>query len=261
MADRSPAATALGTTPAQGTGGFAMTVNLSAAARKLFRRFAALASVSAAVALLGFPANQAKADAFTFRACTSNDPVSVNIGIAQMSVTLSDLGSGQVRFDFFNAGAESSSLAQVYFDDGPFSGLGSLVDADDGVGGDSGVDFSTASGSLNLPSGENCPDGTFDATAGFKADPAGPVKGVNPGEQLGIIFNLESGETFDDVESDLASGEFRIGIHVIAYDNGESETYVSGPSDGGTIITEPTTLVIFGLGLLALGISRRRRRA
>ena len=56
----------------------------------------------------------------------------------------------------------------------------------------------------------------FVTTLGFSADSDPPVQslGVNPGESLGIIFDLQPGGTFADVVGELASGALRIGIHV-----------------------------------------------
>ena len=115
------------------------------------------------------------------------------IGEAQLYVELSDLGS-QVEFMFTNIGPEASSIIDVYFDDGTLLGIASISNTL------SLVEFSQLASPPDLPGGNNVSP-PFATTAGFSADsdpPAQPL-GVNPGESLGITFDLQSGGIFDDV--------------------------------------------------------------
>ena len=122
-------------------------------------------------------------------------------------------------------------------------GISGLIDADEG-GGDSGVDFSPGASPGNLPSG-NTVDPAFETTKDFLADSDPPVShnGVNPGESLGIIFDLAGvvdGDetyygTYSDVINELNNGDLRIGIHVQGFSSGGSEAFVNG---GKTTITE-----------------------
>jgi hypothetical protein len=74
---------------------------------------------------------------------------------------------------------------------------------------------------------------------------------VRPGEWVAINFMLQGGQTFADVISELGDGTLRIGIHVIAFGSGGSESFINVPEPG------PASLLGFAaLGLLAL---RRRR--
>jgi hypothetical protein len=82
--------------------------------------------------------------------------------------------------------------------------------------------------------------------------------GVNPGESLGVIFDLQAGKDFqsvlDALELGFAEGGLVIGIHVQGFANGESESFITHE-----MIPLPmgATLGLAGLAPLAL---RRRRR-
>jgi hypothetical protein len=171
-----------------------------------------------------------QAEILTFNNCSTNNAGDVTIGEAQMEVEVTDLGNGQVLFTFRNLGPNASSIADVYFDDGTLLGIADLIDADQNSG-DAGVDFSQGASPGDLPAGNNCPGGAFQATAGFTADSDPPTQpnGVNPNESLGVIFDLQAGQTFADVLTDLSTGALRIGIHVQGYASGGSESFVNNP--------------------------------
>src|SRR5262249_35598988 len=98
----------------------------------------------------------------------------------------------------------------------------------------------------------------FVTSAGFSADSNPPVQpnGVNPGETLGITFNLQAGRSFSDVTSELASGELRVGVHVQGYANGGSESFVNLASP----VPEGPILLSLLSGLAVLGVVRRKRQ-
>jgi hypothetical protein len=198
--------------------------------------------------------NAASAVTINFECLTNNNAGDCAIGEAQMSVDLTDYGNDQVLFSFYNTGSEASSIEGVYFDDGTLLGIASLIDADDGVGGDDGVDFSEGASPGELPGAQNA-DPVFETTAGFLADSDTPIpkEGVNPGEWLGIVFDLQPGVTYADTVAALGT-DLRIGIHVIDFASGGSESFVS------TVIPVPAAVWLFGSGLLGLvGMARRRR--
>jgi hypothetical protein len=167
-------------------------------------------------------------------------------------VEVTDLGGGQVLFDFMNVGPNASSITDVYFDDGTLLGIAGLIDADDGIGGDPGVDFSPGASPPDLP-GANNVSPAFQTTAGFSADSDPPAQpnGVNSGQMLGIVFDLQGGGTFADILAELTNGDLRIGLHVQGFTGGGSESFVNNP------IPEPTTALLFGLGLAGLAARRR----
>ena len=190
--------------------------------------------------------------ALGFSCITGNLAGDCAIGEAQLSVEVIDLGGGQVLFEFTNSGPADSSITDVYFDDGTLLGLAGLIDADDdalGSLGDSGVDFTQGASPGDLPGGGSI---GFVAIADFGVDSDPPTQplGVNPGEMLGIVFDLELGGTYADVLAELADGRLRIGLHVQGYASGGSESFVNVP------VPEPGVALLLGMGLSILAQRR-----
>ncbi len=189
---------------------------------------------------------------FGFYGITSNDPADIPAGQAQLFVDVADPDAGRVLFTFRNIGPLPMSITDIYFDDGALLGIASITNGP-------GVAFSQGASPGNLPAG-NSISPPFVTTAGFLADsdPPSQPNGVNPNEWIAIAFDLQSGRTYGDVLSDLATGELRIGIHVQGFASGNSESFVNDP---GGQIPEPGTVTLLGGGLVALGALRLRRRA
>ena len=218
--------------------------------------------------LLVFVATEARAELFGFGRITSNTPGAEGSTIgAQLCVDVTDPGDDHVLFTFYNnhpsdpefqnAPAISSSIMEIYFDDGALFGIADIIN--------DGLLTTFVGGSANpgeLPSGENL-EPEFETTAGFLADAGkgGPTNGVNPGESVGIVFDLQSGMNFDDVmkaiyagfeleEGDDPKGTLRIGMHVISIGEAEtSDTFIMTPVPGAMI-----------LGLLGLGAAGLKLR-
>lgn len=201
-------------------------------------------------------ASPASATLFSFDNITNNNAVDAAIGEAQLFVDVTAVGATQILFTFLNIGPLASSIADVYFDNGNpainLLSLAGLIDADDGTGGDSGVDFSPGASPPDLPGGNAV---GFETTTGFLTDSDAPAQpnGVNPGESLGIIFNLIAGQTFNSVLAALGSGDLRIGLHVQGFRGGGSESFVNNG-----VVPEPATIGLIAAGMMAMA-SRRKR--
>jgi hypothetical protein len=115
-----------------------------------------------------------------------------------------------VLFTFNNEGPLASSICDVYFDDGTLLGIASIING-------AGVAFSNPATPADLPGG-NTASPPFVTTANFPADSDQPVmeNGVNPGEELGILFNLQGSHLYANTLAALESGDLRIGLHVQA---------------------------------------------
>ncbi len=219
--------------------------------KKLFRAMA-----FAAAALLASASGADAAVSYSFTGVSNNSPTSTAIGEANLSMMVSDNGGGYVRFDFYNSGPEASSITDVYFDDAVDPSL--FVTPISQIINSSGVSFSEGARPGNLPSG-----GDFTATRGLTADSDAPVSfnGVNPGETLGLILQLDNGNNFNDVLTALSDSTLRVGIHVQAFSNGQSESFINNPGGSPPAVPEPSSLAIIGLGALFAGRRLRQRAA
>lgn len=218
-----------------------------------------LAAIPARAALVsyGFGCITPQSNADLVAACTA--------GQSQLFVDVSDTMNGQVLnrqvlFTFRNrAGGTHSSVTDVHFDDGTLLGIARVIDSP-------GVAFSEGASPPNLPGGNNISP-PFRTTQGFLADSDPPVSGngVNPGEWLGILFDLQPNNTYSSVLNALslagAPGGLRIGAHVQAFSayGGANASFVNTPIPV-TAVPLPAAAWLFGGGLVGLLTGLRRRR-
>lgn len=193
--------------------------------------------------------------------CVSqNVAANCTIGIAQLSLTVADLGSSMVRLTIANAGADFNSAEAVYFDDN-----NNLLDESTVVLSSvsvNGVSFVAGNSAANLPAGNNATP-AFDSNFNFQATPPPAQDGVNPGESLSLTF---SNANFAAIQADLADGDLRVGVHLISIGvNNQSESFILMPGDGGGggggggQVPEPSTLLLLGSGLAAVVAWGRKR--
>ncbi len=167
-----------------------------------------------------------------------NDDPGINI---YMDVTN---GGSVAEFTFYNDSTIQNSVTNIYFDDGPI--IGSTMNIINGPG-----TLFAEDGPTNLPSG-NTIGFSADREFNIGAEPAPPANGINnigAGEWATVQLDLV-GFTLQDVLNALNDTSLRVGIHIQDFTDGSSESAVNVP--------EPATMVLLGLGGLAL---LRKRRA
>jgi len=210
------------------------------------------------VACLGLCVTTAQAViTYSFVGTNSNLASDVAIGEAQLTVEVSKpfAATEQTLFTFINSGPEASYISDVLFFDGVLlSPIGSLIDADETFGGltqDFDVNFSEGSNqSSNFES-------KFDLVSDYSVVGEGSkdgsaANGVHPGQSLGVLFDLTTGSTFDEVIAGLDSGTILIGIKVQGFASGGSERFTN-------IIPAPGAMLLGSLGVGFVGWLRRKK--
>ncbi|MHC4443854.1 MAG: hypothetical protein ACYTF1_01670 [Planctomycetota bacterium] len=187
----------------------------------------------------------ANAIQYSFYNITNNNPADAAIGEAQLFVDVTNPGGNQVLFTYTNTGPEASSICDVYVDDGSLLQLAQINNTP-GL-----VEFSAPADPSDLPGGNNASP-PFVASIGFSADSDPPVQpmGVNPGEELGILYDIQVGQTFADVIDEMNDATLRLGIHVQGFASGGSESYIT---------PEPMTLALLIIGSIPMCLHRRSR--
>lgn len=198
-----------------------------------------------------------------FNNISGNNATDAFVGTQQLFVNVTDAQGGenlsatQALFKFSNKGPATSSITQIYFDDfATLLGKASIDNTSNDV-----LFSEIKKNNLNLPAGKSV---NFHADFGVAALSPVQRNGANPGESVGILFNLKPQKTLQNVFSDLTSGNLRLGIHVQGFENGGSETfvnklYVKQPQTEPKKVPEPANLV--GLGVVAgilVGSQRRK---
>ncbi|HEY9852620.1 MAG TPA: PEP-CTERM sorting domain-containing protein [Leptolyngbyaceae cyanobacterium] len=240
-----------------------------------------------------FVASPASAFQFGFNNITNNDAANKATGENQLFIDVLDAAGGenlnatQALFKFSNVGPKASSITQIYFDNSDvLKNIFSIADSGDGVS------FEIPRRVGNLPGGNSL---TNRFEGNFSIEPAGATapNGVNPGEWVSVLFNLNPGKTLQNVFNDLTSGALRVGFHVQAFGNGGSEAFVNkptvvqlppveqpqqpveqpqqpveqpqqpveqppAPTENRVSVPEPTTIGGLALITAALGLSRRK---
>jgi len=232
-------------------------------------------SLSIALSAATFPVIATAATTFqiigeTGFTCIEGATDSCSVGENQFNVQISEvlvngtLDSGQVAFTFSNAAGTASTMSELYFDNGTLLGISSILNH-------TGVTFSKGANPANL-AGSNNISPSFDATAIFnsEADSPAPKNGIDPGEELMIIFNLINGNTAADTVAALTGDknldgklDLRIGIHAISIGSKElSASFVNDQAfEGVPSVPLPASLVFLFSGLPVLyRISRGKYR-
>lgn len=169
----------------------------------------------------------------------------------QLSVEVTDTSAG-VTFKFLNNVGITSSVTDIYFDEGEadlFSGF-QIIDS-------SGANFEptaitdSAATPGNLPGWEN-----VSFSADYSADTSGnPENGIDTSTDFVTFLALAGNDfsSYNDLISSLLSGAARIGLHIQAYGDGKSDSYVN-------TVPVPAAAWLFGTALLGFFATSKRRK-
>jgi len=197
-----------------------------------------------ATAVLG-GSKPAAATTFGFDCITNEKAGDCAIGESQLHLDVTSPGPEQIQFQLTNTGPAQSTIAGVYFGARLLGAISSISSA--------GVSFSADGSPPGLPGGQSISP-AFSTDFRVNAKPAPPKNGVNPGDSLDVVFDLDAGVSAADVIAALDSGALRVGLHVINFASGGSESFVCA-------VPEPSTLLLLASGVAALRSMRRRARS
>ena len=144
-----------------------------------------------------------------------------------------------------NAAAPSMFISKVLFDDNGYLSAPSV-----NVGNVGTVDFSGGASNEQLPQGGN----NFTTDYSFTRNPgAGNANGIQAPETLGVRFN----GNYANVLAALTDGTLRLGLHVQALQNGQSDSYISSNTQD---TPEPLTMLAAGAAV-GFGTMFKKQRA
>jgi hypothetical protein len=210
----------------------------------LVKSLLAVAGVAALSAVSAAPAS-----AFSFSNIAGGDTPG-DAYVNSFSFDVFNMGSS-VLFNIKNSGnaaAPSMFISKVLFDDNGYLSAPSA-----NVGNIGQVAFSGGAGKDQLPQGGN----NFTTDYAFSRNPgAGNAFGIQAGESLGLRFT----GNYNNVISALNSGALRVGLHVQALPNGQSDSYLSSSSGNTQDTPEPLTMLAAGAAV-GFGTMFKKQRA
>jgi hypothetical protein len=226
-----------------------------------------------AILVLMLPLSAIAGQIYPFVQVTSNGNVSIasqltvevlGTGDAKLAHYGVNLSGNQVLFVFANNVGTSSSITDVFFQDGTLLDMAYVKNS-------SGVAFAQPS-AVSLPGGYGL-NPPFVTTKHFSADSDAPFvpNGVNSAsEWLGIVFDLKNNQNLADVIAAMNNWKYsdtgfnkvdpnapslRIGVYVQGINGSrrQGESFINK-------VPEPSLVLLLGLGLGAVSLAARRRK-
>jgi hypothetical protein len=199
-------------------------------------------SMLALLALLAWvPSAMADVETYSFQCITNNNTNDCNLAEAQLSLEVTFDGAlDTVTFKILNNDPPGAQMTVEQFFIQDLDNL--LVLASASITNGTGVVFVVDSNPGNLPGGNSI---GFITESSASATPPPTQDGVNPGEWVSVQFSLASATTsWNDLLQSIADSDLWMGVHVINYVSGGSESLVNNGN--------PVPLPMAGLGGLVL---------
>lgn len=176
--------------------------------------------------------------------------------------------AGQIDVRFVNLGPTPSTIGEIFFDTGTTSFLDSIAAINPIT---AGVSFVDAGAGGTLPGGNGNPLNFSTDLGAARTSQGGITNGIDPGEELQIIFNLAPGMTLADLAANIGGPldltKLRVGIHVQSISGGGITGSDSRGMIAGTFtprstppVPEPSTYLLGGLALSFVGLLRRSKQ-
>ena len=209
-----------------------------------------LFAICVITAFVAIEAQATLVQTFDFKCVTRNCDLNSVIGEDQFFIDVFNCENGRAKFKFNNTGPENCTISEIYFYSDILLGE---PDIDDSL---PGVDFITGAIPSNLPGGDNVTP-AFEAVTCLSAEAKkpSPKNGVNPNQWVALTYGITNGKNIEDVINELNTDQLRIGIHVQAFDNGGSESFITfnnNNNNNPTPIPEPTSISLLGMGVAFL---------
>jgi hypothetical protein len=167
----------------------------------------------------------------------------------QVSVDVVAGAGNSVRFNFSFAAGDAGVITAIGFGGSATSLL---------TGTTTPTFFPSAGVSFENGTPPSLGNGGFNQLFGVeRTDQGGVTNGINPGESLGVQYNLAGGATAAQVLAAINAGNFNIGLHIQSLDDGNSQKAVIGGGPGTPVPETASTIVLLGAALLTLGAVRR----
>ncbi len=148
-------------------------------------------------------------------------------------------------FQFVNESLITSSVAAIYFDEDHFDGVIGTITPE-------GVVFNVDIVNPGELPQAGLLDPPFTSSISFGSEKPPAHEGINPGQEMTIILQLNDSLGSSNWLEDFQTGQLRVGAHVIGLPDGSSYSAVGGR------IPEPATLSILGLGSIFFLTSRKK---
>jgi hypothetical protein len=156
----------------------------------------------------------------------------------QYTMYAEDTGTDFIRLRFSNESSLYSVIESIYFTEA-YTILVDDLNQDD---------FTVDVKPRTMPAGVDL-DPDFVTAASVSANPPPALNGIKPGES--IVLHVKTGDDYEQFINSIETGSSRVGIHVISFPDGTSESATI------QVVPEADSIALFFTGLASLWYTRK----